>query len=203
MKIDLDQLTSIVERTTREAMDELRIPGIALGITHRGTERSVSLGITNIEHPLDVTPQTVFQIGSISKIFLGTAAMRLVESGSVTLDDPVRTWVPELRLADPEATHGVTLRHLLTHTGGWLGDYTDDTGRGDDALRRMVDRLADAPQVTRLGEHYHYSNLGYVLAGHALAQAAGKPYESIVTEQVIEPLAGCGKTPSTGADLGF
>jgi CubicO group peptidase (beta-lactamase class C family) len=188
MKIDLDQLTSIVEDVTREAMAELRIPGVALGIIQRGADRQVSLGVTNIDHPLEVTPQTVFQIGSISKIFLGTAAMRLVESGSVTLDDPVRTWVPELRLADPEATRGVTLRHLLTHTGGWLGDYTDDTGRGDDALRRMVDRLADAPQVTRLGEHYHYSNLGYVLAGHALAQAAGKPYESIVTEQVITPL---------------
>jgi CubicO group peptidase (beta-lactamase class C family) len=188
MTIDPGRLTALLERETREAMRELRIPGVAIGVTQRGTDCHVSLGVTNIEHPLEVTPQTVFQTGSISKVFLGTAAMRLVESGAVTLDDPVRTWVPELRLADPQADRGVTLRHLLTHTGGWNGDYSDDTGRGDDALRLMVDRLVNAPQVTPLGEHYHYCNLGFVLAGHALANAAGKPYESVVTEQVIEPL---------------
>jgi CubicO group peptidase (beta-lactamase class C family) len=78
--------------------------------------------------------------------------MRLVEAGSLDLDVPVRTYLPELRLADEDVAQRVTTRHLLTHTGGWEGDYFDDLGPGDDALARMVAAVAELPQVTPLSE---------------------------------------------------
>ena len=74
------------------------------------------------------------------------------------LDEPVRTYLPDLRLSDEEVARTVTTRHLLTHVGGWVGDVFEDTGGGDDALEKIVERLADAPQLTPLGEVFSYNN---------------------------------------------
>ena len=63
--------------------------------------------------------------------------MRLVERGELDLDAPVRTYLPELKLSDEDVAARVTMRHLLTHTGGWIGDHFDDLGSGDDALARI------------------------------------------------------------------
>jgi CubicO group peptidase (beta-lactamase class C family) len=85
-----------------------------------------------------VRRDTLFQIGSISKVYLATLAMRLVEEGKLTLDTPVASVLPELELADREAQQAITLWHLLTHTSGIEGDRFDDYGYGDDALARYV-----------------------------------------------------------------
>jgi hypothetical protein len=90
--------------------------------------------------------------------------MYLVARGVLDLDRPVRAYLPELRLADADATEQVTLRHLLSHTGGWVGDYFDDTGWGDDAAAVYVERMVDLPQLTPVGELWSYSNSGFVLA---------------------------------------
>lgn len=173
---------------TRETMDRLHVPGVAVGVLHDGREEAAGFGVTSVENPLPVTPDTLFQIGSITKTFTGTAAMRLVEQGKLDLDVPLRAYLPKLRLAGEGVAAGVTLRHLLTHTGGWVGDYFDDTGMGADALRRIVTRMARLPQLTPLGEVWSYNNAGYYLAGRVLEVATGKPYETVVQELVFDPL---------------
>jgi CubicO group peptidase (beta-lactamase class C family) len=172
----------------RAAMDELSIPGAALGVLFEGEEETASLGVTSLEHPLEVTPETLFQIGSITKTFTGTAIMRLVERGDVDLDGAVRTYLPEFRLSDEDVAARVTVRQLLTHTGGWLGDYFADFGRGDDALAKMVEALADQPQLTRLGEVYAYNNAAFYLAGRVIETVTGQPYEVALRELVLDPL---------------
>src|SRR6478672_1555548 len=132
-------------------MEELSVPGVALGVLFEGEEEVAVLGVTSVENPLDVTPDTLFQIGSIGKTFCATAVMRLVEQGKLELDEPVRSYLPDFRLGDEEVASRVTVRQLLTHTGGWLGDYFDDFGAGDDALARMVEGLSKLPQLTPLG----------------------------------------------------
>src|SRR5215212_5884969 len=102
-------------------MEAVGIPGVAIGLLDRGEESVRGLGVTSVEHPLEVDGDTLFQIGSITKTFTGTAVMRLVEQGRLELDAPVRTYLPELRLKDEEAAARATMRHLLTHTGGWVG----------------------------------------------------------------------------------
>ena len=84
--------------------------------------------MTNVEHPLPVDADTLFQIGSISKTVTATAAMRLVEAGRLDLDAPLRHYLPELRLADEAVAAAVTAHHLFIHTGGWAGDYFADGG---------------------------------------------------------------------------
>jgi CubicO group peptidase (beta-lactamase class C family) len=174
--------------TARAAMERLRIPGVAVGIVCNDEEEIAGLGVTNVEHPLPVDDQTLFQIGSITKTFTGTLLMRLVESGDVDLDAPVRTYLPDLSLAQDEVARQVTLRHLLTHTGGWEGDYFDDFGSGDDALAQMVGAVSGLPQVTPLGEIWSYNNAGFYIAGRVAEVVTGKSFEDAMRELVLEPL---------------
>lgn len=179
-----DELSEVV----RTRMDEVGVPGVALGVLTGADVQTAGFGVTNVDHPLKVTPQTLFQIGSITKTFTGTVAMRLVEDGTLELDVPLRSYLPGLRLADEEAAAAVTMRHALTHTGGWAGDYFDDPGPGVDAMERMVERLDRLEQLTPVGEVWAYNNAGFYLAGRVIEVVAGKPFETVVSELILEPL---------------
>jgi CubicO group peptidase (beta-lactamase class C family) len=159
-----------------------------VGVVCEDEEEVAGLGVTSVEHPLPVDDQTLFQIGSITKTFTGTLLMRLVESGDVDLDAPVRTYLPDLSLAQDEVARQVTLRHLLTHTGGWEGDYFDDFGSGDDALAQMVSAVSQLPQVTPIGEIWSYNNAGFYIAGRVAEVVTGRTFEDAMRELILEPL---------------
>ena len=169
-------------------MAELGVPGVAVGALREGREHAAGFGVTNVEAPVPVDADTLFQIGSISKTFTATVALRLAEEGKLDLDAPIRTYLPDLKLRDEAAAAGATLRHLFTHTGGWLGDYFEETGSGDDALTRIVANMAELPQLTPLGEVFSYNNAGYYLAGHIIEKVTGKSYEANVKELIFDPL---------------
>jgi CubicO group peptidase (beta-lactamase class C family) len=174
--------------TVRRLMEELGVPGVALGVVRHADEHVEGFGVTSAANPLPVDGDTLFQVGSITKTFTATAAMVLVEQGRLDLDAPVRSYVPELRLADEDVAARVTMRHLLTHSGGWVGDYFDLVGPGDDALAQMVTRLDRLEQLTPLGETWSYNNAGFYVAGRVVEVLAGKPYEHALHELVLEPL---------------
>lgn len=183
----MSRFEDVVE-AAREAMDEFSVPGVAIGVFAEAEEETAGLGVTSIENPLEVTPDTLFQIGSIGKTFTASAIMRLVEAGKVELDAPVRTYLPEFRLADEDAAERATVRHLLTHTGGWLGDYFESFGWGDDALERVVAALAEQPQLTPLGEVWSYNNSAFYVAGRVIEAVTGQTFEDAMRELVFEPL---------------
>jgi CubicO group peptidase (beta-lactamase class C family) len=172
----------------RARQEELRVPGVAVSVLQDGEERHEAFGVTSVENPLDVTPETRFQIGSISKTFTGTAVMHLVAEGSIDLDRPVRDYLPDLELGDADTTERVTMRHLLAHTGGWAGDYFDDTGWGDDAVARYVERMRTLPQLTPVGELWSYNNAGFALAGRVVETVTGERFEDVVGRLVLDPL---------------
>ena len=172
----------------RGAMEETETSGVAVGLLQDGEEQVAGFGVTSVENPLDVTPDTLFQIGSITKTFTATAAMRLVERGELDLDAPIRTYLPELKLADEDVAARVTARHLFTHTGGWIGDYFDDLGAGDDALARMVEEIRILPQLTPLGEVWSYNNAGFYLAGRIIERITKQTFEQAVQDLVLDPL---------------
>ncbi len=169
-------------------MAHYHVPGVAVGVYNDGVQQVGGLGVTNVDHPLAVNEETLYQIGSISKTFTGTTAMRLVEQGKLDLDAPIRTYLPDLKLADADATERATMKHLLTHTGGWVGDYFDDLGAGDDALAKMAVQMATVPQVAPLGTLWSYNNAGFYLAGRVIEVITGKPFEAAVQELVLDPL---------------
>jgi len=177
-----------LHEVVRAQMEEHSVPGVSLGVLFEGGEETAAFGVTSIEHPLDVSVDTLFQIGSITKTFTATALMRLVERGDVDLDARVRTYLAELRLSEEDVASRATVRQLLTHTGGWLGDFFADFGRGDDALARYVEALAEQPQLAPLGEVWSYNNSAFNIAGRVVEVVAGKPYEDALRELVFEPL---------------
>ncbi|MGB8731294.1 MAG: serine hydrolase domain-containing protein, partial [Candidatus Sulfotelmatobacter sp.] len=105
----------------RDEMQRQHIPGLALLVSRSGrTVRAEGFGMANVELQVPVKPQTVFQSGSVGKQFTATAVMMLVEEGKVHLDDPLTKYFPDA----PSRWQQVTVRELLSHTGGF-GDYPD------------------------------------------------------------------------------
>lgn len=188
----LDSITDDKFRTVCEEavniMNRLPIPGAVIGVLYDDSVYITPLGITSVEHPLPVTEDTLFQIGSITKTYLATAVMRLVEMGKIDLDKPIRAYIPGLKLADEMVAARVTMRHLLTHTGGWVGDYFNDFGFGEDALAKMVTKMADLPQLTPLGEVWSYNNSGFYLAGRVIEVVMGTSFEAAIKQLVFDPL---------------
>jgi CubicO group peptidase (beta-lactamase class C family) len=182
-----ERFRAVCEQAVAE-MKRLGVPGAVLGVTQEEMELIAGLGVTSVEHPLPVTAETLFQIGSITKTYLATAVMRLVEMGKLDLDAPVRSYLPGLKLMDETVAARVTMRHLLTHTGGWEGDYFDDFGMGEDALARMVAKMADLPQLTPLGEIWSYNNSGFYIAGRVIEVVTGTSFERAMQELVLDPL---------------
>jgi CubicO group peptidase (beta-lactamase class C family) len=183
-----DQLFQNLNAEIAAGMQRLPIPGLAVGVWHAGTEQVAGFGVTSVENPLPVTPDTLFQVGSISKTFTATALMMLRDAGKVELDTPIRAYLPDFRLSAEDVAAQVTVKHLLTHTGGWLGDYFNDFGFGDDAQAKMLDEIARLPQLTPLGEVWSYCNTGFNIAGRLIEVISGQSYESAIKEMILDPL---------------
>jgi CubicO group peptidase (beta-lactamase class C family) len=114
--------------------------------------------------------------------------MRLVEQGKVDLAAPARRYLPDLKLADEAAAASVTVRQLLNHSAGWMGDDYGDFGRGEDAIVRYVAGVKQLPQLTPPGAVFAYNNAAVVVAGRVIETLTGKPYETALQEMVLEPL---------------
>ncbi|WP_220377865.1 serine hydrolase domain-containing protein [Streptomyces inhibens] len=165
------------------------VPGAGLGIVHRGELiAEAAAGLANTEAGIEATTDTLFQIGSISKVWTTTVAMALVDEGLLELDAPIVSVLPELRLANEELTQGVTLRHLLNHTSGIDGDFFADTGRGDDCLEKFTALLGDVTANHPLGATMSYCNAGFTMLGRVLEVATGVQWDELMRERLYRPL---------------
>lgn len=183
-----DVLFRELDERIEAAMARYRVPGVAVGIFYEGREYVRGYGTANVEHPTAVDGDTLFRIGSVTKTFTGTAIMRLVEQGKVALDAPVRSYLPNLQLADESVARRVTVRQLLNHSAGWLGDDYAGYGSGDDALAKYVAGMRWLQQLTPLGEILAYNNAAVDLAGRVIEVVTKTSYERAVETLVLEPL---------------
>ncbi|HEY2700177.1 MAG TPA: serine hydrolase [Pseudonocardiaceae bacterium] len=177
------------ERHWQRRLDTLarrhNVPGAQLGILRVDGELvTAAHGVLNLDTGVTATTDSLFQIGSISKVWTTTMLMQLVDEGELDLDAPVTDVLPELRLADPKTTAW----HLVTHTSGVDGDVFTDTGRGDDAIERYVASLADAAQNHPLGATWSYCNSGFVIAGRIIEKLTGLTWDAALRERLITPL---------------
>jgi CubicO group peptidase (beta-lactamase class C family) len=184
----LDKKWARLSEFISQTMKAKGIPGIAVGLWYKNQTWAAGYGVTSLEHPLPVTDKTLFQIGSITKTFTALAIMQLVEQGKVDLDAPVRTYLPDFQAQDEAVAAAVTVRHLLTHTAGWEGDLFHETGQGKDALAKYAALLADQEQVLPMDTAVSYNNASFSIAGYLIEQVTGKPYETIIQEQILDPL---------------
>jgi CubicO group peptidase (beta-lactamase class C family) len=179
---------SELDAKIRAGMAKYGIPGVAVAVLAQGREYIQGYGVTNVDYPVPVDGDTLFRIASTTKTFTGTTVMRLVEQGTLALDARVRTYLPDFTTKDTSVAARVTLRQLLNHSAGWLGEYYEDTGPGDDALAKYVKGMAQLPQLTPLGKVFAYNNAAVALAGHVIEVATGMTYERVVRELLLDPL---------------
>ncbi|HEX8997241.1 MAG TPA: serine hydrolase domain-containing protein [Ktedonobacterales bacterium] len=170
------------------SMKRWHVPGVAIGLLANGARQEQGFGVVSLETGYAVRPDTLFQIGSITKLFTATLIMLLVEEGALALDTPVIAYLPDLKLADADAQARVTLRMLLSHSSGFFGDFFDDFGMGDDAISAYVARLSTLAQQTAPGESWAYNNAGFCLAGAIIERVTSMPYEQAMRERVFTPL---------------
>jgi CubicO group peptidase (beta-lactamase class C family) len=181
---DFDAIVSLVEKK----MAEYGVPGVAFGVVKDGTVHTRAFGITNVDNPQPVTPDTVFQIASITKTLVATAVMRLVEQGKVDLDAPVRQYIPTFHVQDEAMSRDVKVWHLLTHTPGWEGQLTS-IDRGDLTLANFVDTtMRDLPPLAAPGEVWSYNNAGFTVAGRLLEVVTGQSIHDAIRTLVFEPV---------------
>jgi CubicO group peptidase (beta-lactamase class C family) len=183
-----DALFRELDQRVEAAMASYHVPGVAVGVFFQGREYIRGYGTTNVEHPSAVDGDTLFRIGSVTKTFTGTAIMRLVEKGKLALDAPVRSYLPNLQLADESVARRVTVRQLLNHSAGWLGDDYASYGSGNDALAKYVAGMRWLQQLTPLGEILAYNNAAVDLAGRVIELVTNKSYERAIETLVLEPL---------------
>lgn len=188
VRLPVAALRDTLEQLVAEKMAAHLVPGVAVGVV-RGDERLVvTAGVTNVAAPVPVDHATLFQIGSTTKTLTASVVMRLVQAGQLQLDVPIRRYVPELRMADPEAAAQLTARDLLTHMGGHDGDLFEDFGDDDQALSRACAGMEVLPQLAPLRSIWNYSNAGFTVIGRAIETVTGTSYETACREWVLDPL---------------
>ena len=174
-------------------MARQRIPGLAIGIYHRGRILlSKGYGLANVELSAPVRPETVFQSGSVGKQFVAAAIMMLVEEKKLSLDDSVTKYFP----ASPATWSRIRIKNLLSHTSG-LSEYASDERTGpqgdfyvrldftDDEFLKKIEAL---PIEWPVGEKWDYRNTNYLLLGLVIQKASGKPYAEYLDERIFKPL---------------
>jgi CubicO group peptidase (beta-lactamase class C family) len=177
-------LTDVVEALSMK----FNVPGVAVGVWAEGQESYACHGVTSVENPLPIDQDTLFLVASVTKTFTATTLMRLVAQGQVELAAPVRRYVPEFRLKDQQAADRVTVLHLLNHTSGLDWRVSASTGEGDDALARVVAKMAEMDLIALPGTRTSYSQAGYDLLGRIIEKVTGQTFEQAVLSLVFEPL---------------
>ncbi|MDR2453240.1 MAG: beta-lactamase family protein [Bifidobacteriaceae bacterium] len=172
---------------------ENQVPGAVLGILRLRDGQPDELarwatGILNANTGREVTLDSVFQIGSISKTWTATLVMQLVEQGKIGLDQPVKEILPGFKLSTEDLTERVTVRNLLNHTSGLDGDVFVDTGRGDDCLEKYLGVLADAAQIFPVEATWSYCNSGFSILGRIIEVVTGQVWDAAVKERLFQPL---------------
>ena len=181
-----------IDRYVRSEMDAQHIPGLALGIVHGDRVVHVQ-GFGQADGSgRQVTPETPFLIGSVTKSFTALAIMQLSEAGRLELDAPAQRYLPWWRVADPDASAQITVRHLLYQVSGLSkatgNAYATSGDTHDSALEERVRALRDAELTEPVGTTWQYSNANYWTLGMIVQAVSGRSYEAYVQQRILDPL---------------
>jgi CubicO group peptidase (beta-lactamase class C family) len=179
-------------KALQERLDEARathgVPGASVAVFRDGAIDTAASGVLNLDTGVEATTDSLFQIGSITKVWTTTVVMGLVEEGRIELDAPVRRYLPDFAVLEDDVAERVTIRHLLTHSSGIDGDNFSDTGRGDDALEKYVATCAGLRQVHPVGATMSYCNTGFTLLGRVIEVVTGEVWDTAMRTRLFEPL---------------
>jgi CubicO group peptidase (beta-lactamase class C family) len=175
------QLDAFVEREMRDE----KVPGVAIAVLRKGEiVVAKGYGSADVENDVPVTTETIFQSGSVGKMFTAAAVMSQVEKGRIGLEDPISKYLPDA----PASWRTMTIRHLLTHTSGVANYGRDFDYRRDYSDDELAKIAFGMPLDFAPGARWNYSNTGYALLGVVVKKATGKSYLEILDTEVFKPL---------------
>ncbi|WP_120004818.1 serine hydrolase domain-containing protein [Nesterenkonia muleiensis] len=186
--VDAQQIRELLAETLPALIHKHGAPGATAGVLIDREIVDAAAGVLNLGTGVEATTDSLFQIGSITKVWTATLVMQLVDEGLLDLDEPIRKHLPEFTIADEQAAGAITARQLLSHQAGFEGDLFTDTGRGEDCVEKYVATLTETPQLFTPGSQFSYNNAGYVVLGRLVEVLRGKPYDQALTEHLIQPL---------------
>ncbi|NIM49530.1 MAG: serine hydrolase [Gemmatimonadales bacterium] len=170
------------------------IPGISMAVVHdQELLWSGGFGHANRERQVPATPQTMYSICSISKLFTSIGVMQLLEQGKLRLDDPVATHLDWFNIQDtyPDAPP-VTVQGILTHSSGLPREsdypYWTEPDFSFPTREQIIERLSSQKELYPASTYFQYSNLGLTLAGEIVAQVSGRPFGDYIRQNILDPL---------------
>lgn len=185
---NLDDISAWLDANFERLLAEHQVPGAAVAVLANGEMIDRAAGVLSLATGVAATTDSLFQIGSITKVWTTTLVMQLVDEGLVDLDAPLRTYLPDFAIADESAAAAITPRMLLCHKAGFEGDIFTDTGRGDDCVEKYVATLHDLPQLFAPDERFSYNNAGFCVLGRLIEVLRGKCYDDCLAEYLFAPL---------------
>jgi len=190
----LDQLDDYV----KHRMQDLHIPGLSLVVLEEGRiVKASGFGMANVESDSSATPETVYKIASLSKAFIASAIMLLMQEGKIRLDDPVSKYLD----GTPETWNKITIRHLLTHISGIVRDPVDYHPYEERPIAAVIKDCYSLPLAFQPGDGWLYSNIGYFLLAQVITKASGKPWNEFIAERLFAPAQMTSTRLATFADI--
>jgi len=183
-------LQTKLESFINEVIEAYDLPGLAIGIVKDNEiAYAKGFGFKNIETRDPITTTTLFHMASISKPFVATAIMQLVEKGKIDLNAPVITYLPYFKL-DGEQYKEITIQQMLSHVSGMpdVQDYEWDKPQYDPgALERYVRSLIGEKMIGKPGERFAYSNMAFECLGDVIGKVSGMPFADYVKKYILDP----------------
>jgi CubicO group peptidase (beta-lactamase class C family) len=195
--VDSHDLKQRIEKLGAEYLAKRPNAAVVVGVYQRGTNSVTGFGRVSAANRATPDGETIFEIGSITKVFTAVALAQLVNEGQVKLEDPISRFLPEGATAPQKDGREICLVHLATHSSGLPRLPDDLLSSAKDELNPYVDyqpanlyqSLSSLELKSAPGQKMFYSNFGYGVLGHLLELKTGKPYETLVREIVCAPLA--------------
>ncbi|MDZ7343882.1 MAG: beta-lactamase family protein, partial [candidate division KSB1 bacterium] len=189
-RADYLPLTEKLERLIAHEMQDKALPALSIALVDdESMVWAKGFGMADPDKKIAATAETVYRVGSVSKLFTDIAIMQLVESGELDLEAPVTHYLPEFQ---PQHSFGkpITLRQLMSHRSGLVreppvGNYFDDTAP---TLGQTVTSLNSTTLVYEPETRLKYSNAGIAVVGYVLERLKGKPFAKYLKRAVLEPL---------------
>lgn len=149
-----------------------------------------SYGYADFEKQLEVTPDTVFEWGSATKLLVWTSVMQLVEQGKLDLNEDIKTYLPSEFFEKLQSHTSITMLNLMHHDAGWEDKYTDLFYKSAEDIKTLEEMLhiTEPYQVNEPGEIVAYSNYGVALAGYIVERVSGQPFYDYVNDHIFAVL---------------